>query len=118
MEISRRKNGLSQVHNEAAPTIVIFRFSVNFHLDKLQALMKPVKCAFYVPDLSVATKDGRETSQSGRLGSVSHLSRAFVISNRFVRCDQYVDIPIVVMVRDKFVLWEKLLAEAYGDYFD
>jgi len=54
-----------------------------------------------------------------RAGKSSHkLSRAFLISDRFVRCDQYVDVPIVVMVRDKFVLWQKLLAEAYGDYFD
>ena len=57
-----------------------------------------------------------EEPQLGRLGKSS--SRAFLISNRFVRCDHNVDLPIVVMARDKFAIWEKLLAEAYGDYFD
>ena len=97
-----------------APTIVVF------HLDNLQPLTKTRRLDSYSmfrisPWLFLL---GERNFLIGRARKSSHLSRAFLISDRFVRCDQYVDVPIVVMVRDKFVLWEKLLAEAYGDYFD
>ena len=93
-----------------APTIVVF------HLDMLQPLTKTRRLDSYsMFRISPCCSFWERNFLIGRAGA---LSRAFLISDRFVRCDQYVDVPIVVMVRDKFVLWEKLLAEAYGDYFD